>query len=60
MAQKKSPLGTLLGLVTEIPPAAYVLITGHAPTWIRIWFGVWLGLWLLFTVIVATDATTNR
>lgn len=45
--------GRLIGLCLEIPAAAYVTVTGHAPDWARIWLGVWLSIWLLVTVIAA-------
>lgn len=45
--------GRLIGLSLEIPPAAYVTVTGHAPDWVRIWLAAWLSLWLLLTVIAA-------
>ncbi|MHB9857673.1 hypothetical protein [Streptomyces sp. YIM S03343] len=45
--------GRLLGLALELPPAAYVMATGHAPDWVRIWLGAWLSMWLLITVIAA-------
>lgn len=45
-----------LGLVLEIPPAAYVAVTGQAPMWVRIWLTVWLSVWLLSTVSLAARA----
>jgi hypothetical protein len=48
--------GRLLGLALEIPPAAYVALTGSVPLWARIWIGVWLILWLTATVVQATRA----
>lgn len=48
--------GRLIGLALEIPPAAYIAVTGHAPTWARVWLAAWLSLWLLFTVITAAAA----
>jgi hypothetical protein len=44
----------LLGLALEIPPVAYVTLTGTLPGWARIWMAVWLSLWLLVTVVQAT------
>ncbi|GAA0704613.1 hypothetical protein GCM10010193_69510 [Kitasatospora atroaurantiaca] len=60
MAKSLSAGARLLAFATEIPPAAYVLITGHAPAWIRIWFGLWLGIWLLSTVATAADAMAKQ
>lgn len=57
MARQLTPgqrvVSRLIGLALEVPPAAYVVLTGHAPAWVRIWLGVWLALWLLATVINA-------
>lgn len=48
--------GRLLGLVLQVVPAAYVMLTGQAPWWIRVWLAVWLSLWLLLTVIQSAKA----
>ena len=41
MARRLSPgeksCSRLIGLALEIPPAAYIAVTGHAPAWARIW-----------------------
>lgn len=50
----------LIGLILEIPPAAYVALTGHVPLWARIWLSVWLSLWLLTVVVQAIWAQTSR
>lgn len=47
----------LASVALEMPPAAYIAVTGHAPTWARIWLAVWLTVWLLMTVIAAGTAT---
>ncbi len=57
--QKTSTGGRLLGLALEIPPAAYIAITGHTPLWARLWLAVWLSLWLLVTVVSAAKAQTT-
>lgn len=44
------PAAAVLGALMEIPPTAYVAVTGEAPMWTRIWMGTWLSLWLLLTV----------
>lgn len=60
MAKPASTGARLLALATEVPPAAYVVLTGHAPTWIRIWFGFWLAVWLLSTVTIAATAMAKQ
>lgn len=49
-----------LSLLLEIPPAAYVAVTGHAPTWIRIWMSAWLIVWLVFIVAQSLRAQVKR
>lgn len=51
--------GTLIGYALEIPPAAYIALSGQVPLWARIWLSVWLSLWLLFTVVTAVNAQTK-
>jgi hypothetical protein len=55
---RSKTIGRLLGLALEIPPAAYIAITGHTPTWARVWLAVWLSFWLLVTVVTSTKHTT--
>lgn len=43
----------LIGLALEVPPAAYIVLTGLVPVWARIWLASWLLLWLLATVVNA-------
>lgn len=45
--------GAVIGLIAEVIPAAYVVVTGQAPNWVRIWIGVWLATWLVATVVKA-------
>ena len=54
--RKTSTNARLLGLALEIPPAAYIAITGNTPTWARIWLASWLSLWLFVTVVSAAKA----
>jgi len=53
-------VGRLLGLVLEVPPAAYIALTGTVPLWARIWLCVWLSLWLLVTVVGAVKAQVSE
>lgn len=57
---KRNLTGRLIGLAMELPPAAYVALTGEAPAWVRIWFVTWLALWLAITVVVATKAQAEQ
>ena len=54
--RKPSPGARLFALAIEIPPVAYVAITGDVPGWIRGWLIGWLLLWLSVTVALATKA----
>jgi hypothetical protein len=42
---------SLIALVVQVAPVAYVAITGRAPVWIRAVFAFWLVTWLLYTVV---------
>lgn len=46
----------LVALTLQLPPAAYIAITGTVPLWARIWLWVWLSMWLLATVVQAVRA----
>ena len=63
MARRLSPgeksCSRLIRLAPEIPTAAYIAVTGHAPAWARIWLAVWLSIWLLVTVIAAGNQQTT-
>ena len=63
MARRLSPgeksCSRLIGLALEIPPAAYVAVTGHCAAWARILLAVWLSIWLLVTVIAAGNQQTT-
>lgn len=50
-------IGRLFGLALEVPPAAYMVMTGNAPLWARVWLGAFLSLWLLMTIVMGTLAT---
>lgn len=52
--------GRLLGFALEVPPAAYIVVTGEAPGWIRVWLATWLGIWLLFNVITSAIAMSDK
>ena len=60
--RKKSSavIGRLLGLALEVPPAAYVVITGEAPGWVRVWLATWLSIWLLSNVITSATAMADK
>lgn len=49
----------LVALTLQLPPAAYIAVTGSVPLWARVWLWVWLSIWLLATVVqaVKTQAT---
>lgn len=57
---KNRVTGGLLGLVLQVFPAAYVMVTGQAPWWIRVWLATWLALWLVITVVQAATAQESR
>jgi hypothetical protein len=50
-----SVAGDLISLVLQVLPAAYVVLTGQAPWWIRAWLATWLSLWLIMTVVQAAQ-----
>lgn len=50
----------ILIIAMEIPPAAYVAVTGHVPNWIRVWMSVWLIFWTLSTVISSIKAQVKQ
>lgn len=55
--KKKPSVGAqLTALAIEIPPVAYVAITGTVPVWIRSWLIGWLSVWLIVTVVTAINA----
>lgn len=55
--KKKPSVGArLFALVVEIPPVAYVALTGDVPVWVRTWLIGWLSLWLIMIVVAATKA----
>lgn len=55
VAEKKVSVGArLFALAVEIPPVAYVALTGDVPVWVRTWLIGWLSLWLIVTVVTAT------
>jgi hypothetical protein len=43
-------------LLVEIPPAAYVAVTGTVPTWVRVWLAAWLTLWAVVTLVAGVKA----
>lgn len=45
----------LFTVLLEIPPAAYVVMTGQAPVWARVWMASWLAVWMIATVILAAQ-----
>jgi hypothetical protein len=49
----------LFVLSLEMPPAAYVAVTGTVPLWARVWLGTWLSIWFLGTVVAATRQAVN-
>ena len=51
--------GRLAGLLMEIPPVAYVALTGRVPDWARVWICAWLVFWLVVTVCTATVAQST-
>lgn len=53
-------VGYILGFVAQIPPMAYITITGTVPTWARIWTAAWLLLWLVGTVAKAGANQAKR
>lgn len=54
---RKTPLASrFVVLFLEVPPAAYVAVSGHAPMWARLWLALWLSLWLVGTVALAANA----
>lgn len=55
--KKKPSVGArLTALAVEIPPVAYVAITGEVPVWIRSWLIGWLSVWLTVMVVAAVKA----
>lgn len=55
--EKKPSVGArLFALAVEIPPVAYVALTGDVPVWVRTWLIGWLSLWMIVTVVTATKA----
>lgn len=54
MTMAKRSSISLLGTIIQMPPMAYVAITGRAPDWIRIWMIAFLGFWLLTLVVLAS------
>ncbi|MFG3051814.1 hypothetical protein ACGFZP_12815 [Kitasatospora sp. NPDC048239] len=55
---KQSPAASVLGVLIQVPPLAYITATGDAPMWCRIWIGAWLGLWVL-TIAAAAALNSN-
>ncbi|MET8766366.1 hypothetical protein [Streptomyces sp. NPDC004658] len=45
--------GHLAALSLEMPPAAWIAVTGTVPAWARIWLASWLTIWLVSTVVTA-------
>ncbi|MFD4394692.1 hypothetical protein [Kitasatospora sp. NPDC058478] len=43
----------VLSVMIQLPPTAYIAITGTAPTWARIWLTAYITAWLLATVAIA-------
>lgn len=55
--RKKPSVGArLTALAIEIPPVAYIAITGEVPVWIRSWLIGWLSVWLTGMVVTAVKA----
>lgn len=57
---KSKVIARLIGLAMEIPPVAYVALTGQAPTWIRVWLLAWLTLWLVVVTVQAVNAQVSE
>lgn len=58
-AKKGSFVGVrLTSLAIEIPPTAYVAITGNVPVWVRGWMIGWLSVWLLVMVVAGVRSAS--
>ncbi|MCX3059601.1 hypothetical protein [Streptomyces beihaiensis] len=45
--------GRLVGFAVEMPPLAYVALTGRAPGWVRAWLVACLAVWLVSVIVTA-------
>jgi hypothetical protein len=52
---RRSGQASLFGIVLQVPPGAYIAVTGEVPLWARVWTGLWLSVWLAVTIIVANN-----
>ena len=55
-ASRAAVFGRVLSLLLQVPPVAYVVLSGTVPGWVRIWLAVWLSVWLIATVVLAAKA----